>query len=184
MSNTLDIIKQILCQEMQLPKTRIWAYNSNVDLPTDSKMFIILHYGERRPISNTIKYKPTKDGMQEVQSMNVQEEIIISMISRSTEARERAYEAHLAMNSTFARNLQFKEHIHISILGEVWDASFLEATSRMNRFDAKIRVFKSYDKVKSVDYYDKYQLETWTGLQDGQIIKENINNGSTISDSD
>lgn len=178
--NTLDIIKQILCEEMQLPKNRIWAYNSNVDLPKDNKLFIILHYGERRPISNTIKYKPTKDGMQEVQSMNVCEEVIISMISQGTEARERAYEAHMAMNSTFARNLQFKDHIHISILGEVWDASFLEATSRMNRFDAKIRVFKSYDNVKSVDYYDKYQFETWTNLQDGQIVKEKINNGDTI----
>ena len=177
MPSSLDIIKQILDEEMNMPKNRVWAYNADVDLPKDSKLFIVLHYGQRKPISNTIKYKNTPDGLEEVQSMNVCEDVIVSLLSRNTEARDRAQEVHLAMNSTFARNLQAKEHIHISILGDVWDASFLEATSRINRFDCKIRIFKSYEKIKAVDYYDKYKFQTWINHQDGNVIKSNINIG-------
>lgn len=177
MASSLDIIKQILDTEMNMPKNRVWAYNANVDLPKDSKLFIVLSYGRRQPISNTIKYKSTNDGMEEVQSINVCEDVIISLLSRNTEARDRAHEVHMAMNSTFSRNLQAKEHIHISILGDVWDASFLEATSRINRFDAKIRIFKSYEKIKSVDYYDKFSFETWVNHQDGEVIKNSFNKG-------
>lgn len=177
MASSLDIIKQILDTEMNMPKNRVWAYNANVDLPKDSKLFIVLSYGARKPISNTIKYKSTNDGMEEVQSINVCEDVIISLLSRNTEARDRAHEVHMAMNSTFSRNLQAKEHIHISILGDVWDASFLEATSRINRFDAKIRIFKSYEKIKSVDYYDKFSFETWVNHQDGEVIKNSFNKG-------
>lgn len=183
MRGSLDIIKQIICTEMQIPVNRVFAYNSNVDLPQDTGLFVVLHYGMRNPISNTIKYVETADGVEEHQSVNVCEEIIISLLSQNTEARERSHEPHMAMNSTFSRNLQMKEKIHISILGNVYDASFLEATSRINRFDCKIKVFKSYEKIKSVDYYDKYNFELWTGKQDGEIIKENITYGNTISNS-
>lgn len=172
--NSLDILKTIICSEMQVPKTRVWAYNSNVDLPKDNKLFIVLHYGARTPISNTVRYVETANGVEEHQSMNVCEEIFISVLSQNTEARERAHEVLMALNSTFSRNLQAKEHVHIAILGDVYDASFLEATSRINRFDVKTKVFTSYDKIKSVDYYDKYQFETWTELQGGEVIKENI----------
>lgn len=171
MTSSLDIIKQIICKEMQIPKNRVWAYNSNIDLPKNRGLFVVLSYGERKPISNTIKYKPTKDGMQEIQSINVCEDVIVSLLSQNTDARDKAHEVHMAMNSTFARNLQAKEHIHISILGDVWDASFLEATSRINRFDCKIRVFTSYEKIKATDYYDKYNFEVWTEKQDNKIIK-------------
>lgn len=156
---------------MEIPQKRVWAYNANVDLPQDQKLFIVLSYGERKPISNTIKYKPTKDGMQEIQSMNVCEDVIISVLSKDTEARDRAHEVHMAMNSTFSRNIQAKEHIHISILGDVWDVSFLEATSRINRFDCKIRVFKSYEKIKATDYYDKFRFQTWTNTPGGTVVK-------------
>lgn len=188
MTGTLDIIKKIICSEMQIPLNRVFAYNSNVDLPQDTGLFIVLHYGTRNPTSNTIKYVETANGVEEHQSINVCEEVIISLLSQNTEARERSHEPHMAMNSTFSRNLQFKEHIHISIIGDVYDASFLEATSRINRFDCKIRVFKSYEKIKPVDYYDKFNFEVWTGKQDDAIIKEKFNigdhNGDTISDTD
>lgn len=174
MASSLDIIKEILDNEMQMPPNRVWAYNADQDLPKDGNLFIVLHYGQRKPISNTVKYVPTKDGLNEVQSMNVAEDVIISLISKNTEARDRAHEPHLAINSTFSRQLQEKNKIHISILGDVWDASFWEATSRLNRFDCKIRIFKAYEKIKSVDYYDKYQFETQTELQSGQVIKEKI----------
>lgn len=156
MGSSLDIIKQILCEEMELPKTRVWAYNANVDLPQDSELFIVLHYGTRTPISNTLRYKATDEGLNEVQSMNIAEDVIISLISQNTSARDRAHEVLMAFNSTFSRQIQAKNKMHISIIGDVSDASFLEASSRINRFDVRIKVFTSFDKIKTVEYFDKF----------------------------
>lgn len=175
MASTLDIIKLILDKEMDMPANRVWAYNQNNDLPTDSKLFIILHFGKRDVISNNIRYKQTAKGLQEVQMMNVREDIMISLMSKNNEARDRAHEALLAMGSTYSQQLQEKNKIHISTTGNVYDASFLEGTSRINRFDTKIKVFKSYEKIKSVDYYDKYNFEVWAGSPDGSITKETFN---------
>lgn len=156
MASSLDVIKQILVNEMSLPKTRVWAYNMNNDLPKDNKLFIILSYGDRSPYSNNIKYQATDDGLNEIQTMNVAEDILISLLSKGTEARDRAYEVQMALNSTFSQQLQAKNKIYISKTGDVRDASFLEATSRINRFDVKCRVLKAYDKIKAVEYYDKF----------------------------
>lgn len=169
MANSLEIIKNILCEEMNLAKTRVWAYNADVDLPKDSKLFVILHYGERRPISNNVKYVSTDTGLEEHQSMNVAEDVIISLLSRGVDARERAHEVHMAFRSTYSQQRQAKEHVHISLLGDVYDASFLEATSRINRFDCRVRVFNSFDKIKTIDYYDKFpntsQVEVITKIE-------------------
>lgn len=161
MAGTLDIIKQILDAEMQMPEGRVWAYNSDIDLPKDNNLFIILFTASRNPISNNSKYVSTSTGMNEVQSMNIVEDIIISLVSKNTEARERSHEVHMAINSYLSKKLQGINKIHISTIGDVYDASFLEATSRLNRFDCRIRVFKSYDKIKSLgDYYDKFPNST------------------------
>ena len=169
MANSLEIIKNILVNEMELPKTRVWAYNAVMDLPKDNKLFVVLHYGERRPISNNVKYVSTDEGLEEHLSMNVAEDVIISLLSREVEARERAHEVHMAFRSTYAQQVQAKEHVHISLLGDVYDASFLEAASRINRFDCRVRVFNSFAKIKTVDYFYKFpntiQVEVITKIE-------------------
>lgn len=64
----------------------------------------------------------------------------------------------MALNSIFSQQLQEQYHFHISTTGEVLDNSFLEATSRLNRFDVTCTVIRSYEKEKPVDYYDKFPL--------------------------
>ena len=156
MGSTLDIIKQIIDSEMNMPQGRVWAFNADMDLPKDSDLFVILYLKEQTPISNTVKYVSTKDGMEEHQSINIKEEITISLVSRSTQARDRAPEVHMALNSFYSRHMQAKNKMHISILGEVYDASYKEASSMLNRYDCRIRVLKSYAKIKAIDYFDKF----------------------------
>lgn len=156
MGSTLDIIKQIIDSEMEMPQGRVWAFNADMELPKDSNLFIILFLKEQTPISNTVKYVSTSKGMEEHQSVNIKEEITISLVSKSTQARDRAPEVHMALNSLYSRHLQAKNKMHISILGDVFDASYKEASSMLNRFDCRIRVFKSYVKIKAIDYFDKF----------------------------
>lgn len=154
--STLDILKQIIDKELNMPQNRVWAYNAEMDLPKDKDLFIILFLKEQKPIANTSKYVSTSTGMQEKQSVNIREEITISLVSESTQARDRAQEVILALNSFYSRQLQAQNKMHISILGDVYDASFLEGTAMLNRWDVRIRVFKSYVKINNIDYFDKF----------------------------
>ncbi len=156
MTTTLDILKNILDNQMGMPANRVWAYNPDVDLPKDNDLFIILFLKEQKPIANNTKYVSTTTGMVEKQSVNIKEEITISLVSRSTQARERAPEVFLALNSFYSQHIQGKNKLHISILGDAYDASFLEATSMLNRYDIRIRVLRAYDKINNIDYYDKF----------------------------
>lgn len=173
--SSLDIIKQIIDTEMEMPPNRVWAYNQNNDIPQDGKLFIVLHYGKRDVISNNIRYRNTENGLESVQSTNVREDVMISLLSKNNDARDRAHEVLMAMNSDYSKQLQEKNHIHISTTGECYDASSLEGSAMINRFDTKIKIFKSYEKIKSVDYYDKFRFQTWVGNQDSNIYKNDIN---------
>lgn len=155
-NSTLDFIKQIIDKQLNMPEGRVWAYNGTQDLPQDAGLFIILSFLTRSPYSNNIKYVNTAEGLQEVQTSTFAENIMISCISQNTEARDRVHEVLMALKSTYAQYIQEKNHIHLSTTDEIVDSSFLEATSRMNRFDLKCTVMRGYDIVNNVDYYDKF----------------------------
>lgn len=173
--SSLDVIKQIIDNEMEMPENRVWAYNQNNDIPQDGNLFIVLHYGKRDVIANNSRIKYTADGANEIQTTNLCEDIMISLLSKNNDARDRAHEVLMAMNSNYSQQLQAKNKMHISTTGDIYDASFLEGTARINRFDVKIKVFKSYEKIKSVSYYDKFSFETWVENQGGSIQKDTFN---------
>lgn len=155
-NSTLDIIKQIIDKQLDMPKDRVWAYNGNNDLPQDAGLFIVLSYMTRTPYGNNIRYVNTENGLAEIQTINFSENILISCISQNTEARDRVYEVLLALKSSYAQYIQEKNHIHLSTTDEILDSSFLEASSRVNRFDVRCSVMRGYDKINDVDYYDKF----------------------------
>lgn len=154
--STLDLLKLIIDKQLNMPEGRVWAYNGTQDLPQDAGLFIILSYLTRTPYSNNIRYENTESGLKEVQTSTFAENIMLSCVSRSVEARDRAPEVLMALRSTFAQYIQEKHHIHISTTEEIVDSSFLEATARLNRFDVKCTVIRGYDHISEVDYYDKF----------------------------
>lgn len=155
-NSTLDLIKGIIDNQMSMPAGRVWAYNGNQDLPQDNNLFIILSFMDTTPYSNNKRYKRTENGLQEIQTVNVAEDILISLISRSTQARDRRFEVSMALNSTYSQYIQEKNKFHISTINEIRDSSFLEETARLNRFDVQCRVIRTYEKIQDVDYYDKF----------------------------
>lgn len=157
-NSTLDIIKTILDNQMQMPAGRVFAYNGSQDLPKDRNLFIVLSVAEQTPYSNNIRYKSTNEGLVEIQTQNVAEDIIISCCSVNTEARDRVKEVNWALKSYYGQYQQEKNKIHISQINPVRDKSFLEETTMLNRFDVEIRVIRGYTKETLIDYYDKFPV--------------------------
>lgn len=158
MSDTLNLLKQLIDTQLKMSEGRVWAANSDNPLPKDKKLFIVLKIDEVKPYANNLKYEYTADGVNEILTTSVAEDITIALLSRNTEARGRAYEILQALSSTLSQQLQEKNKMHISRLGNIYDASFLEATAFLNRYDIRIRVIRSYQNINPVDYYDKFAI--------------------------
>lgn len=155
-NSTLDILKQIIDRFLKMPPGRVFAYNGTQDLPQDNELFIVLSFMQRNPYANNSRQVPTETGMKEILTVNVAEDILISLMSRNTSARDRVQEVSMALKNYLSQYYQEKNRIHISTTGEVQDSSFLEATARLNRFDVTCRVIRAYEKVIDIDYYDKF----------------------------
>ena len=87
-NSTLDIIKTIIDKQMNMPEGRVWAYNGTQNLPQDAGLFIVLSFMNRDPYANNSKYEPTQNGYIEKQTVNVAEDVLISLISVNTDARD------------------------------------------------------------------------------------------------
>jgi len=159
MTEPIKLIRDILISEMGIDSSRIWIYNADAILPTDDNLFIVLQIKSRQPYSNNIRYEEDGTGLKEIQSMNVAEVIQIDICSKNTEARERAYEVQLALRSTKAIQSQEANSYSISRIAPVQDISFLEATSRLNRYSCEVRVLSVYTKTKNVDFYGTFNSE-------------------------
>ena len=170
MASTLDFIKQILDHELNMPTGRVWAYNGNQNLPKDRGLFIVLSYRQKTPYSNNTRYVPTDTGLNQVQTSNVAEDILISLISQNTEARDRTHEVTMALSSFYSQQIQEANLFHISTTGAVTDNSFLEGTADITRFDVECRVLRAYEKITPVDYYDKFPRTS--KLEPNYLIKE------------
>lgn len=154
--NTLNIIKLILDRQLNMEPERVFAWNSSIELPKDGKLFIVLAMLENEVIANNIRYKSNETGLQEHQTVNTCQNILVSLCSLDTSAMEYAPYARMAMASTYAQGLMEQYTCHISQTGNIRDASFLEATARLFRYDFEIKVFRSYATINDVDYYDKF----------------------------
>lgn len=152
----VKIIADIISHEMKLPADRIFIYNDGRELPKDDGLYIVLYVTSRPPYGAKTEYRGSDENLVEIQTLNVKEVIVASAVSKNTEARTRAYEVQMAVNSMFSQQEQEKYACHISRIAPVRDFSFLEQTSRLNRFDTEITVLTVYEKTQPVDYYDTF----------------------------
>jgi len=153
---TINLIRQILMAEMNLPDERIFYYNQDYVLPTDDGLWVIVAfsgsklYGNR---STTFTDEKTGDFM-ERQVVHTQEQITVHLMSYNLEALERQYEVPQALASIYAQNLQSQATFKIAPIMNVVDASEQEGGKINYRFDWRITVLSWQEKIKLVEYYD------------------------------
>lgn len=155
----VKVIADIIAHELQLTRDRIFIYNDGRELPKDSGLYIVLLIESRPPFAAKTEYKEVDGVYTNVQTMNVAEKITAQIVSKDTTARKRAYEVQMSMSSDYAIKQMERQGFHISRIANVRDASFVEATSRLNRFDCEINLLVAYQKIHEVDYYDTFDTD-------------------------
>lgn len=155
----LKVIADIISHEMGITQDRIFIYNDGRELPKDKDLYIVLSIRARPPYGVKTEYKEINGEYFNIQSMNVAENLIVQVVSKDHSARLRCYEVQMAMSSDFAIKQMELHGFHISQISRVFDASFLESTARLNRYDCHINILTAYEKVTPVEYFEVFDSE-------------------------
>lgn len=158
----------------------IIIYAQNIKLFNTDKLQITVKTLTAHDYSNRIEYienpNPTdpddKDAFLEVQDINQGRMMQIDVYSRNNEARQRFWEVSAALKSTYAAQMQDLYNFKIGTITNDINLSGLGGGSDVNRYTLTFNVLVHYQKSKPVDYYNKFQVDSYT--EQGKFSQINI----------
>lgn len=184
------ILVDIIQKEMDLPDNYgkihgdivpcVTIYAQNIKLFNTDKIQITIKTLTAHDYSNRIEYienpKPTapdsKDALLEVQDINQSRMMQVDIYSRNNEARQRFWEVSAALKSTYSQQMQDKYSFKIGTITSDVNLSGLGGGSDINRYTLTFNVLVHYQKSKPIDYYDKFQVDSYT--EQGKFSQINI----------
>lgn len=144
----------------------VTIYAQNIKLFNTEHIQITVKTLTAKDFSNRIEYKenpnPTapdgSDMFLEVQDLNQSRMMQIDVYSRNNEARLRFPEVSMALNSTYARQQMDLYNFKLGTITNDVNLSGLDGGSDVNRYTLTFNVLVHYQKIKPVNYYDKFEL--------------------------
>lgn len=161
----VKVVADVIQAEMGLDDAHCLIGEQKWDIPPDKQLFVVFFDETIKRIGQTTKLDQTVSPPVEVQTMSCLHPIRIEIMSYiSTEARKRAPEVMLALESFLARDLMGKYNCQISSCQAPVDASAAEETGMLIRYVARVNVTALHVKTKqNAGYYDKFNQATVDG---------------------
>ncbi len=166
---SMDLLRLILVNQMDLGKERVNVYDEKWKIPPDEELFIVLEYRSGKCIANRNTF--VGEDETEVQDVNMLEHITVGVFSRNRSATQRKEEVLMAILSSFAQGLQEKYAFKIARIGPIDDLSALEGTAMLKRYDIDLSVFAWYTKTINPDYFTSYRLKVIVDTNGSEIIR-------------
>lgn len=176
------VFRDIIINYVDVDAENVWIQDQNNIIPADEdKLFISIGVVDALAMNNNREVIPTDDGMTEIQTTVMLENIQLDFFSRDNQARTKWQQAIMAMQSVYSQQQQELYNFKIArIPRSVANTSEVEGTSRLNRFSIVIPCHVWYRKevvISSTDYYDDFSTrvddETTAGEANG-LIEFNI----------
>lgn len=186
------ILVDILKHELKLPDNygttprgdvipSVIIYAQNIKLFQTNKLQITVKTISEQIYSNRTEFRENpnpvdpdgKDAFLEVQDLNEGRMMQIDVYSRNNEARERHHEVTMALNSVYAQQQMDLYNFKIGTISNSVNISGIDGGSDINRFTTTFNVIIHHQKIKPVDYYNKF--ETTIDSEQGQFADFEIN---------
>lgn len=186
------ILVDIIKHELELPDNygrtprgdvipSVIIYAQNIKLFQTNKLQITVKTVSEQIYSNRTEFienpNPVdpdgKDAFLEVQDVNEGRMMQIDVYSRNNEARERHHEVTIALNSVYAQQQMDLYNFKIGTISNSVNISGIDGGSDINRFTTTFNVIIHHQKIKPVDYYNKF--ETTMDSEQGQFADFEIN---------
>jgi hypothetical protein len=163
------ILVDIIKHELDLPdnygKTErgdiipsVIIYGQNIKLFNTDKLQITVKATDFKTYSNRNEFVSEVDGFKEIQNINQSCTIQIDCYSRNNDARDRHHEIIMAMNSIYAEQQMDLYNFKLGLMGNTVNISGIDGGSDINRFTTTYKAIIHHQKIKEIDYYDKFKI--------------------------
>lgn len=159
--STLTLVCDILKTELGLASDQIWIYNQKINIPKDSRLYVIV--SQVSAVQYAAGKKHSFAPALAMTHQHVQETIRIELISSGTLAIDKAQDVIGAFSSDYAEEKGNQVGFRIArIPSSVTDTSFLEVTQQLFRTTIELKILRAYTQSKTAKYYDSFDLEIFT----------------------
>lgn len=167
------ILVDIITHEMNLPETYgttergdvipcVVIYSQNIKLFNTDKLQITVRTVSSRTWSNRNEVKTINGTFTEIQDTNQSRLMQIDCYSRNNDARDRYHEIAMALKSVYAQQQMDLYNFKIGTMTNENNISGVDGGSDINRFTISFNVLIHFQKRKSVDYYDTFEVTAET----------------------
>lgn len=162
MDNALQLIQvigDILRHEMNLKEDQTVLKDQAFGIPPDERLYISvgLMGGHTFAVKNRWVNNPVDNTLRQDQSVNRRELLSIVLYSKSTAALERNWEIPLALNSTYAQQVQEAQSFNIAKVPlSMGDISDQEGAARLYRYSYTWAILTAYQKTTDIEYFDSF----------------------------
>ncbi len=146
---SLDLIRKIIVNQMDMPEERVNIYDEKWKIPTDEELFITIEYRNSTCIANNNYFK-NEEGYEtplEYQEVNMLEKIVVGVFSRDQSAIQRKEEVLMAIMSSYSQFIQEQYSFKIARAAHPQDLSALEGVAMLKRYDIELSVYTWYQKI-------------------------------------
>lgn len=177
------IIVDIIKHELNLPDNygetsngdiipSVVIYSQNIKLFNTDKMQITVKTVSQRVWSNRNYTKQINANYTEIQDINESRMMQVDVYSRNNDARDRFWEVQTALNSVYAHQQMDIYNFKLSNMTNAQNISGIDGSADINRFSITFTALTHQEKIKNVDYYDKFSAEYYN--KDGKFAESHI----------
>lgn len=151
----LELVCDVIQQGLGLLEGRVYVYNQKISKPTDDGLFVAVGILSCKTFGVSNNFDPANNA--EILSANMQAQLSIDVISRSTEALDRKEEVVLALNSTYARQQQELNSFKIAQLPSNFvNLSEIDGSAIPYRFNLTCAIQYMVQKTNPIPVYDTF----------------------------
>lgn len=167
------LVAGILLAELGLDEDHCLLGNQKWNIPADKQLFVVV-FDSKGPAYGAANFLDTDEASatfgKEIQQASALHSVRVEIMSFDADARLRAEEVGLAMNSLYAQQQAEKYFVQFGRPQAPVDASETETTGRLQKFVINLNVTALHQKVKNppagADYFNKYNGATEAGTAD------------------
>ena len=163
-TETIAILAELIRTYFGFDRTppRVVIYNSGWLIPEIPGLFIELSIISDKEYAAGLTYADPPDGsppgLNEEQTSNQQVLYAIDLFSKNSEARSRRNEVRFALQGTIAEMAMERHAIRIGRPTAFQDISQVEASRRLNRWQALFNVLDKSSSCRPIPYFDQFQI--------------------------
>lgn len=154
----LKLFADVLRRGLNLSTDQVYLYNQQFKIPPDDRIYIAIKYPDAKPFSNIQKYDGSGSGLNLIQETNFRANVMVDIMSKSTEAFDRKEEVLFAMTNDYAKRQQQKNGFSIARIPSTFVAlNELEGAAIPYRFNITVGLQYAVRKVAAAEYYDEFR---------------------------